>query len=195
MNKEQVKEIFNKLSFKQRKVLEGFVKDHLKEKIKVDADIPSDGALQQHLRQLYKAFKIDTRWNDADDKRSGERKRSHLLALIRDAMPELVGNSPPSIANKRQDLGFELQKPIEECGTEIQRLENVGLIRHEASVDLLEAVKRNAKDARKALEPDILERIRRPIVFEHCLTEIWRGVKEGKRRVIPILGDADRAMN
>jgi hypothetical protein len=190
MNKERVQEIFKKLPRKRKQVLLGVVAGHSREKILYDAELPSEGALTAHLKELYKNFNIDTVLIDADDRRSGERKRPCLVALILKAMPELANNSTSPIANKRQDLGFEVQKPIEECEREIQTLENVGLVRHEASVDLLEAVKRNAKDARKALEPDILERIRRPIVFEHCLTEIWRGVKEGKRRVIPILGDA-----
>ncbi len=160
MNKEQIRQIYGELPFKRKKVLQGVVQGHNKEKIKVDADIPTDDAYYQHLRKLYKQFKIDTRWNDADDRRSGQRKLPLLVRLFLDAMPELVGNS-------------------------------TALVRHEASADpLLEAVKRNATDARKALEPAILERIRRPSVFERCRTEIRRGVKEGKRRVIPILGDA-----
>ncbi|NER49686.1 MAG: hypothetical protein F6J92_23945 [Symploca sp. SIO1A3] len=102
MNKEQVRQIYSKLPLKRRQVLDGFVKGHNKEKIKADADIPSDDALQQHLRNLYKAFKIETRWNDADDKRSGQRKLLPLIKLISDAMPELVGKSTPAINNRQQ---------------------------------------------------------------------------------------------
>ncbi|HBL60366.1 MAG TPA: hypothetical protein DDZ80_18480 [Cyanobacteria bacterium UBA8803] len=54
----------------------------------------------------------------------------------------------------------------------------------------LNAVQQCAQQARLALDPYILPRIRRTTILEKCLKAIGHGVKEQKRRVIPILGAA-----
>jgi transcriptional regulator with XRE-family HTH domain len=51
-------------------------------------------------------------------------------------------------------------------------------------------VQRHAQHARTALDPYILPRIRRSTLLEKCLKAIHRGVREEKRRVIPIIGSA-----
>lgn len=92
MTPKQVKDIFNKLPSKRRKVLEGFLAGHSRQKIMIDADVPSDAALTGHLKELYKNFRIDTGWNDADDRRSGARKLPLLISLFARCMPELISD-------------------------------------------------------------------------------------------------------
>jgi hypothetical protein len=93
MTPKQVKDIFDKLPSKRRKVLVGFLAGHSREKIMIDADIPSDAALTGHLKELYKNFHINTGWNDADDRRSGARKLPLLISLFARCMPELISDS------------------------------------------------------------------------------------------------------
>lgn len=90
MTPKQVKDIFDKLPSKRRKVLEGFLAGHSRAKIMIDADVPSDAALTGHLKELYKNFGINTGWNDADDRRSGERKLPLLISLFARCKPELI---------------------------------------------------------------------------------------------------------
>lgn len=99
MTPKQVKEIFDKLPSKRRKVLLGFLAGHSREKIMVDADVPSDTALTGHLRELYKNFRIDTGWNDADDRRSGTRKLPLLISLFARCMPELLSDHISEVPN------------------------------------------------------------------------------------------------
>ncbi|MUG93057.1 hypothetical protein F7734_11650 [Scytonema sp. UIC 10036] len=54
----------------------------------------------------------------------------------------------------------------------------------------LAAVKHHSQLARAGLDPYILPRIPREPLLQKCVTAIQRGVKENKRRVIPILGAA-----
>jgi len=112
MNKERVREIFNKLPTKRKRVLLGVAAGHSNTKILCDAELPSEAALTAHLKELYKNFEIDTVLINADDGRSGQRKRSLLVALIRDAMPELFSNSPPPIAKGRLDWGDAPDVPV-----------------------------------------------------------------------------------
>jgi hypothetical protein len=97
MTPKQVNDIFNKLPSKRRKVLVGFLAGHSREKIMIDADVPSDAALTGHLKELYKNFRIDTGWNDADDRRSGARKLPLLIALFAKYMPELISDRIPDV--------------------------------------------------------------------------------------------------
>lgn len=97
MTPKQVNDIFNKLPSKRRKVLVGFLAGHSREKIMIDADIPSDAALTGHLKELYKNFRIDTAWNDADDRRSGARKLPLLISLFARYMPELISDRIPEV--------------------------------------------------------------------------------------------------
>ncbi len=97
MTPKQVKDIFDKLPSKRRKVLEGFLAGHSREKIMIDADVPSDAALTGHLKELYKNFRIVTGWNDADDPRSGTRKLPSLIALFAKYMPELISDRIPDV--------------------------------------------------------------------------------------------------
>jgi hypothetical protein len=97
MTPKQVKDIFDKLPSKRRKVLVGFLAGHSREKIMIDADVPSDDALTGHLKELYKNFRIDTGWNDADDRRSGTRKLPLLIALFAKCMPELISDHIPDV--------------------------------------------------------------------------------------------------
>jgi uncharacterized protein YjbI with pentapeptide repeats len=92
MTPKQVKDIFDKLPSKRRKVLVGFLAGHSREKIMIDAHIPSDAALTGHLKELYKNFHINTGWNDADDRRSGARKLPLLISLFARCMPELISD-------------------------------------------------------------------------------------------------------
>ena len=92
MTPRQAKDIFDKLPSKRRKVLVGFLAGHSREKIMIDADVPSDAALTGHLKELYKNFRIDTGWNDADDRRSGTRKLPSLISLFARYMPELISD-------------------------------------------------------------------------------------------------------
>jgi hypothetical protein len=92
MTPKQVNDIFNKLPSKRRKVLVGFLAGHSREKIMIDADVPSDAALTGHLKELYKNFRINTGWNDADDRRSGTRKLPLLIALFARCKPELISD-------------------------------------------------------------------------------------------------------
>jgi hypothetical protein len=97
MTPKQVKDIFDKLPSKRRKVLVGFLAGHSREKIMIDADVPSDDALTGHLKELYKNFRIVTGWNDADDPRSGARKLPLLIALFAKYMPELTSDRNPDV--------------------------------------------------------------------------------------------------
>jgi uncharacterized protein YjbI with pentapeptide repeats len=90
MTPKQVNDIFNKLPSKRKKVLVGFLAGHSKAKIMIDADVPSDAALTGHLKELYKNFRIDNIWNDADDRRSGTRKLPLLISLFARCKPELI---------------------------------------------------------------------------------------------------------
>lgn len=92
MTPNQVKETFHTLPEQRKQVLLGILKGHNREKIMVDANIPSEDALSQHKRQLYKVFKVDTVQHELDDPRSGERKLGKLIALFAKSMPELMGN-------------------------------------------------------------------------------------------------------
>ena len=97
MTPKQVNDIFNKLPSKRRKVLEGFLAGHSREKIMIDAGVPSNDALTGHLKELYKNFRIDTGWNDADDRRSGERKLPLLISLFARCKPELISDRIPDV--------------------------------------------------------------------------------------------------
>jgi uncharacterized protein YjbI with pentapeptide repeats len=97
MTPKQVKDIFDKLPSKRRKVLVGFLAGHSREKIMIDADVPSDAALTGHLKELYKNFGIVTGWNDADDRRSGARKLPLLISLFARCMPELISDRIPEV--------------------------------------------------------------------------------------------------
>jgi hypothetical protein len=97
MTPKQVKDIFDKLPSKRRKVLVGFLAGHSREKIMIDADVPSDDALTGHLKELYKNFRIVTGWNDADDPRSGARKLPLLISLFARCMPELIRDRNPDV--------------------------------------------------------------------------------------------------
>jgi hypothetical protein len=97
MTPKQVKDIFDKLPSKRRKVLVGFLAGHSREKIMIDAGVPSDAALTGHLKELYKNFRIDTGWNDADDRRSGTRKLPLLISLFARCMPELISDRIPDV--------------------------------------------------------------------------------------------------
>jgi uncharacterized protein YjbI with pentapeptide repeats len=97
MTPKQVKDIFDKLPSKRRKVLVGFLAGHSREKIMIDAGVPSDDALTGHLKELYKNFRIDTGWNDADDRRSGARKLPLLISLFARCMPELISDRNPDV--------------------------------------------------------------------------------------------------
>ena len=97
MTPKQVKNIFDKLPSKRRKVLEGFLAGHTREKIMIDAGVPSNDALTGHLKELYKNFRIDTGWNDADDRRSGTRKLPLLISLFARCMPELISDRNPDV--------------------------------------------------------------------------------------------------
>ena len=55
---------------------------------------------------------------------------------------------------------------------------------------LLETVQRNSNRARAALHPYLLQPIRRDSLEHHCMEEIRRGLRQGKRRILPILGAA-----
>ncbi len=55
---------------------------------------------------------------------------------------------------------------------------------------LLETVQRNSNRARAALHPYLLQPIRRDALEQRCMEEIRRGLRQGKRRIIPILGAA-----
>jgi hypothetical protein len=97
MTPKQVKDIFDKLPSKRRKVLVGFLAGHSREKIMIDADVRSDAALTGHLKELYKNFRIVTGWNDADDPRSGARKLPLLISLFARCMPELISDRNPDV--------------------------------------------------------------------------------------------------
>ena len=97
MTPKQVKDIFDKLPSKRRKVLVGFLAGHSREKIMIDAGVPSDDALTGHLKELYKNFRIVTGWNDADDPRSGARKLPLLISLFARCMPELISDRNPDV--------------------------------------------------------------------------------------------------
>lgn len=97
MTPKQVNDIFDKLPPKRRKVLVGFLAGHSREKIMIDADVPSDAALTGHLKELYKNFRIDTGWNDADDRRSSARKLPLLISLFARCMPELISDRIPEV--------------------------------------------------------------------------------------------------
>jgi transcriptional regulator with XRE-family HTH domain len=60
----------------------------------------------------------------------------------------------------------------------------------EAAEDLDAAVQTRSQRARMALEPYILQRIPRPALLQKCRGAIARGLREQKRRVVPILGAA-----
>lgn len=100
MTPKQVKDIFDKLPPKRRKVLVGFLAGHSRAKIMIDADIPSDAALTGHLKELYKNFRINTGWNDADDRRSGTRKLPLLISLFARSMPELISARIPEVPDE-----------------------------------------------------------------------------------------------
>lgn len=97
MTPKQVNDIFNKLPSKRQKVLRGFLAGHSREKIMIDADVPNDKALTGHLKELYKNFRIDNIWNDADDRRSGARKLPSLISLFARCMPELISAQIPDV--------------------------------------------------------------------------------------------------
>ena len=115
MTPKQVKDILDKLPPKRRKVLVGFLAGHSREKIMIDADIPSDAALTGHLKELYKNFRIDTGWNDADDRRSGSRKLPLLISLFARCMPELISDRIPEVLENREQQGV-IAKPPQESG-------------------------------------------------------------------------------
>ncbi|MCL1475161.1 hypothetical protein [Argonema antarcticum] len=100
MTPNQVRETFESLPQQRKIVLLGLLKGHNREKIMIDANIPSEAAFSQHKRQLYKDFKIDTVQHDLDDPRSGERKLGKLIALFANYMPELIGNGQSIIDNR-----------------------------------------------------------------------------------------------
>jgi hypothetical protein len=115
MTPKQVKDIFDKLPSKRRKVLIGFLAGHSREKIMIDAGVPSNDALTGHLKELYKNFRIVTGWNDADDPRSGARKLPLLIALFAKYMPELTSDHIPDVLD---DVEQEkaIAKPHRESG-------------------------------------------------------------------------------
>jgi hypothetical protein len=111
MTPKQVKDIFDKLPSKRRKVLEGFLAGHSRQKIMIDADVPSDGALTGHLKELYKNFHINTGWNDADDRRSGARKLPLLISLFARCMPELISDRIPEVPDHVEQEEAIANKP------------------------------------------------------------------------------------
>jgi uncharacterized protein YjbI with pentapeptide repeats len=128
MTPKQVNDIFNKLPSKRRKVLVGFLAGHSREKIMIDADVPSDDALTGHLKELYKNFRIVTGWNDADDRRSGARKLPLLISLFARCMPELISDRIPdvldgveqeeAIAKPHRELGAAIDASASELSSE-----------------------------------------------------------------------------
>jgi predicted NACHT family NTPase len=109
MDAKTVRKIFEKLPSKRKQVLLRVLAGESKAKIACDVCNGSEGAVQQHFRQLYNDFKIGGH---------KERKLPQLIALFAKAMPELmsVGNfqgikeSQPSVSNDKIWLGSEEQK-------------------------------------------------------------------------------------
>lgn len=125
MTPKQVKDIFDKLPFKRRKVLVGFLAGHSREKIMIDADIPSDAALTGHLKELYKNFRIDTGWNDADDRRSGARKLPLLISLFAKCMPELISDRIAEVPDRVEQEDAIAKSPQESVENKADSGENL----------------------------------------------------------------------
>ena len=90
MRQEKFLEIFDSLPTKRKQVLLGILRGDIREKIMSDLGIPSESALAQHKKQLYKDFQIEVLQNEADDPRTGERKSPQLIALCAKYKPDLV---------------------------------------------------------------------------------------------------------
>ncbi|MFP4651381.1 MAG: NACHT domain-containing protein [Phormidium sp.] len=56
--------------------------------------------------------------------------------------------------------------------------------------DLVETLQRNSNRARTALHPYLLQPIRRDALERRCMDQIYQGLRQGKRRIVPILGAA-----
>lgn len=144
MTPKQVKDIFDKLPSKRRKVLVGFLAGHSREKIMIDADIPSDAALTGHLKELYKNFRIDTSWNDADDRRSGARKLPSLISLFARCMPELISDRIPDVLDdveQEEAIAKPQREPIESDAGPIE----ARYFRATSNFDSLEPLERKSR--------------------------------------------------
>ncbi|MCL1468044.1 tetratricopeptide repeat protein [Argonema galeatum] len=82
MNQKQVRETLDKLPSKRKQVLLRLLEGESKIKIACELCEGSEGAVQQHLRQLYKNFRIE-----GDE----ERKLPSLIALFVNTKEELLG--------------------------------------------------------------------------------------------------------
>lgn len=105
MDAKTVKDIFDKLPSKRKQVLVRVLEGESKTKIACDVCEGSEGAVQQHLRQLYHDFQI---------RYERERKLPALISLFK-SMPELIGvgnsqginESPISVYDARTSVGGE----------------------------------------------------------------------------------------
>lgn len=55
---------------------------------------------------------------------------------------------------------------------------------------IAETLQHNSNRARAALHPYLLQPIRREALEKRCIEQIYQGLREGKRRIVPILGAA-----